>query len=542
MFYYNRLPFGISISPSVFQKIMETVLQGIPGVVCFQDDILVTGKTKEEHVNCLRRVLERLNDCGLKIKRSKCVFFQKSVSYLGHVMDKDGLKKSDEKVRAIIEAPIPENKQQLKAYLGLVNYYRKFIPNMATVAHSLYNLLREDVDWIWSNECQASFNRLQNIIASEDILVHYNPKLKLKLACDASNYGLGAVLSHVFDNGVEKPICFASRTLSESEKKYSQINKEALALVFGVNKFHQYLFGRKFTLVTDSKPLLTIFGDKKGIPQMAANRLQRYAWLLSGYNYDIEYVKSEKNVSDCFSRLPLNYVASEEEFADSYSYINYVEKANIGLSLNSVRIETKSDEILKLVIEYVQNGDWPNHISDKIKPYFSKKEELTVESEILMWGYKVVVPRNLKNLLLTELHRSHMGIVKTKSLARSYVWWPTINNDIERLIKGREICLQHKPNPEISPLIPWKYPDGPWERIHIDFLGPFKDKTYLVIINAFSKWMEVIPMAKTTSYHTIEKIHEIFCRFGFPKVLVSDNSTQLCSTVSKLFRKICNRA
>lgn len=198
LFCYNRLPFGVSIGPSAFQKIMEIVLQGIPGVICFQDDILVTGRNMKEHIARLEKVFSCIKECGLKIKKEKCVFFQKSVSYLGFVLDKDGLRKSPEKVKAMLDAPCPTNKAQLQSYLGLLNYYRKFIPNMATIAHPLYRLLKNDVDWDWSESCQSCFDKLKKIIASPEVLVHYNPNLKLRLACDASPYGVGAVLSLCF--------------------------------------------------------------------------------------------------------------------------------------------------------------------------------------------------------------------------------------------------------------------------------------------------------------------------------------------------------
>ena len=172
---------------------------------------------------------------------------------------------------------------ELRAFLGLLNYYGKFLPNLAGNIHPLINLLCKAKKWNWIEACKKSFNWAKQAIASSKILVHYDPKLPIKVAADASAYGIGAVLSHILEDNTEHPVAFASRTLSPSEKNYSQIGKEALALIFAVKKFHQYLYGRHFTLVTDHKPLLAILGPKKGIPPLAAARLQRWAFQLSAY-------------------------------------------------------------------------------------------------------------------------------------------------------------------------------------------------------------------------------------------------------------------
>ena len=195
----------------------------------------------------------------------------------------------EDKLEAIVKVPKPHNVQQLRAFLGLLNYYGKFLRNLSTVLHPLNRLLCQHVKWEWTVACQEAFDKAKLLLTQSNVLTHYNPLLPLKLAGDASSYGVGAIISHVTPDGQEKPILFASRTLSASERNYSQIEKEALSLIFGIKKFHRYLFGRCFTLVTDHKPLTTILGPKKGIPSLAAARLQRWALILSAYNYQIEF-------------------------------------------------------------------------------------------------------------------------------------------------------------------------------------------------------------------------------------------------------------
>ena len=227
LYRYTRLPFGIASAPAVFQRTMDTILQGIPNVICYIDDILVTAPTDEAHLRNLQEVLRRLEDHGFRVRRDKCAFMQLSVEYLGHRVDAQGLHPLESKKDAISQAPEPENLQQLRSYLGLLNYYGRFIPNLATVAHPLHKLLRDDVQWDWSAECAKAFAATKQALVSSDVLIHYDPSLPISLAGDASAYGLGAVISHSLPDGTERPIAFASRTLSSSERNYAQLEKEA---------------------------------------------------------------------------------------------------------------------------------------------------------------------------------------------------------------------------------------------------------------------------------------------------------------------------
>jgi len=234
LYRYKRLPYGVASAPAIFQKVMESILQGIPNVAVYIDDLLVTGKTDQEHLSTLKQVFERLKQHGLRIKRSKCAFMCLSVEYLGHIVSEKGLQPTPDKVKAIMGAPKPKNLTELRAYLGLLNYYGKFLPNLAAKTHPLNKLLRKEQKWVWDKACEEAFHWSKTALASSKVLVHYDPSLPIRLAADASAYGIGAVLSHVMQDGTEHPIAFASRTLSSSERNYSQIEKEALGLVYAV--------------------------------------------------------------------------------------------------------------------------------------------------------------------------------------------------------------------------------------------------------------------------------------------------------------------
>ena len=243
LFRYTRLPYGVSSAPGIFQRLMENVLRGIPNVIVYIDDILVTGVNDQDHLKTLSIVLDRLEKAGFRAQKSKCRFMVPSVSYLGHLIDQVGLHPLQEKVKAVKEAPSPKNVSELKSYLGLLTYYSKFLPNMADVLAPLYKLLRKDVHWKWTDIEQKAFQASKDLLTSDSLLVHFNPDLELVLMCDASSYGIGAVLAHRMPDGTERPIGYASRSLSAAQRNYSQLEREALALVFGVQRFFMYYVG-----------------------------------------------------------------------------------------------------------------------------------------------------------------------------------------------------------------------------------------------------------------------------------------------------------
>ena len=306
LYQYTRLPFGIASAPAIFQKLMDSVLQGMSRTVCYIDDILITGDSEDEHLKNLERVLGRLKTHGITVRKSKCVFMANSVEFLGHRIDAEGLHPLESKIEAMVKVPPPKNVAELKSFLGMVNYYAKFLPNLSTTISPLYTLLKKNSRWQWTEECSQAFLAAKGMLTSSKVLAHYNPKLPLILATDASSYGVGAVLTQVSEEGTERPIAYVSRTLSDAERNYAQIEKEALAIIFGVKRFHVYLYGRKFLLLTDHKPLTTIFGPKTGLPVVAASRLQRWALVLSAYQYDVKFRATEEHGNvDGLSRLPL---------------------------------------------------------------------------------------------------------------------------------------------------------------------------------------------------------------------------------------------
>lgn len=349
LFQFNRLPFGVSAAPGIFQRTMETLLKGCPGVSIYIDDILVTGATYKEHLENLNRVLERLVQANLKLNLIKCAFMLLSVKYLGHIIDQFGLHPTGEKVKAVQELPAPRNLSELRALLGITNYYGKFLPNLSTRLEPLYRLLKKHTTWRWGESQRKAFQDAKEALQDNTLLVHYDSSRELVLACDASPHGLGAVLSHTMDDGTERPVAYASRTLSDAEKRYSQLEKEGLAVVFAVKKFHNYLYGRKFYIESDHQPLSYLFDSTKQISPMASARIQRWALTLSAYRYQIRY-KAGKSIgnADALSRLPLQTTRKMDDTpADLIHLVDHLDGTTIKAS--NIKAWTTKDPILSRV-------------------------------------------------------------------------------------------------------------------------------------------------------------------------------------------------
>lgn len=536
LFRYNRLVFGLSSSPGIFQRIMTNLLIGIPNVAVFIDDVVIGGKTEGEHLRALETVFRRLLDGGLRLKKSKCVFLQQEVSYLGYILSKEGLKADPAKIAAVAEIPRPQNVAELRSFLGLVNFFAKFVKNYSHKLIPLYNLLRKTVPWHWSRDCEVAFNGIKSTLTGSQVLAHYEPSKQLIVTCDASAAGVGGVLSQPDRDGRERPVAFVSRTLSSAEKNYSQIHREALAIIYCMRKFHQYIYGRRFVLRTDHKPFVSIFGPNTGIPVMTASRMQWWAIILSAYSYDIEYVRTDVNSADGLSRLPLSHKKPVLQEIPEQTYLHFAQEAFL-LDFNEIKRSTARDPTLSRLLAFIRDG-WPAQCEIVgMRPYFNRKNELYEELGCVMWGHRVLIPANCRDKVLSVLHEPHMGIVKSKSIARSYVWWPGIDEGIEAMCRGCGTCAAHADAPPRQAPCHWPWPARPWSRVHIDFMGPIYGKIYLVVVDAMSKWIEVVKVPSTAATSTIAKLNELWSRWGLPKQIVSDNGPPFTSKEFEAFVK-----
>ncbi|XP_064470186.1 uncharacterized protein K02A2.6-like [Ornithodoros turicata] len=535
LYRYVRLPFGVSTAPALFQRIMENLLQDLRGVVVYFDDILVTGKDDDDHKKNLDIVLRRLEEAGLRLKLEKCIFMAPRVHYLGYVITEAGLHPDPKKVEAVTKAPAPTNVKTLQSYLGLVNYYRKFLPDLSTVLHPLNKLLGANAPWTWGTEQQLAFQKSKDLLTSARVLAHFDPKKPLVLVCDASPYGVGAVLAHRELSGEELPIAYASRSLMPAECNYSQLDKEALAVIFGVLRFHQYLWGHSFEIVTDHKPLLGLLAHDKPVPNNCSPRLLRWALTLSSYRYELVYRQGSRIAhADGLSRLPLPTEALPVERPAEVFLLEGVYPTV--LSAKVVAQATSRDVIASNVRHILLSGGKLPDVTN-YRPYQRRFDQLSVQDDCILLGNRVVIPQELRAKVLDLLHESHPGVTKMKAVARSHVWWDTLDEDIAARVQRCMTCQEQQRESRRVPMTPWPFPERAWSRLHVDFAGPFKDHYIFILVDAFSKWVEAEVVPSPSAEATISCLRSIFARHGLPDLVVSDNGPAFVSAKYTEFLK-----
>lgn len=552
LFTVNRLQQGVKTAPGIFQQIIDTMLSGT-NTYGFIDDMICSGKNEEEHKLQLFETLNRLQDYGFKLRLDKCKFGVSTVQFCGHVIDQHGIKPHPGKIASLQDLPSPQNIQQVRSFLGAVNYYGKFIHGMKELRGPLDNLLKRDSTFVWKHEHNKAFIDIKAVLSSDLCLTHFDPQKKIVLATDASEYGMGAALLHEFDDGSLHPIMHFSATFNAAERNYPQMHKEARALVFGLKKAHYYISGRRFKIHIDHKPLLAIFKPKSGIPMYTAARLQRYAITVLSYDFDIVYINTESfGYADMISRLITNHtkpdeddviasVRLEEDDDDSNVSCYAIQTAkNLPVSFKDIQTTTQSSVGLSKVLKFIENDSWPprnRQITDiEVAELYQHRNNLAVQHDCIFFGDRIIIPKIYRQKILEDLHFGHPGECRMKLLAAGKLFWPNINADIERMVKCCEKCGSIAKSPTKCTLKPWPLPTRPWERIHIDYAGPVSGYSFLVMVDAYSKWPEIFKTTSTTASKTIEFIQTAFAQHGLCDTIVSDNAQQF---VCDEFKDFC---
>lgn len=520
---FLRMPFGINIASEVFQEYFSNIFSNTNGVEIYIDDILVHAKTKEEHDKTLKKVFDLAKTHNIKFNLKKCQFEIDEVNYLGFKFSRKGISIDEEKIEAIQEIPIPKNKKEIQIFLGMITYVSRFIKNLSELTKPLRDLLKLNTHFEWGPEQNKAFEKLKSIITSEPNLKFYDTSKPITISVDASSYGLGAVLLQ--DN---KPCAYASRAMTENQCRYAQIEKELLAICFGLNKFYQYTFGRKTTIETDHKPLIPIF--KKPLYSTPA-RLQRM--LLSIQKFDIQVIYKpgkELIIADALSRININKQATELELEEQICVVN----SNIQITdrrRQQLVDASENDEILKTIKQYIENA-WPKNLNKtpvQLKHYYKLKNEITYSEGLLYLGHKIIIPKAWQNKILDDLHTGHLGIKKCISRAKCAVYWHNINVDIENLISRCEICNKFANSKTREPMIAHEIIKKPWQKVGMDIFE-LNGVNYLIVVDYYSKFPEIMSLNNNlTANNVINKLKSIFARHGIPKVIISDSGRQFTS-------------
>ena len=468
LFQFTRLPLGVKTAPAIFQQIMDTMLTGVEGTAAYLDDIIIVGQSNQELTEIISRVLTCIQDFGFQLRSEKCHFYLPSIKYLGFIFDRQGPRPDPANVAAIQHMPPPSDVNSLRTFLGVVSYHGSFLPSLHQIKAPLNKPLTKDTKWSWPIDCQKSLEKIKSLIKSGLLLTHFDPNKKIVVVADASNHCFGAVISHTFTDGTEKAIMHAARSLTSAERNYSQVEKEALALIFAVKKIHKMIFGRHFTLLTDQKPLLSIFGSKKGIPVYSASRLQRWAIILLGYDFSIQYRRTtEFGLADALSRfIRTQSVSDDDTIIAAISVEDDFQRTltdcirTIPVTRKDIKQETQ-DPMIQKVCGFLHHS-WPPNLTGDLQQFKRYSGSLSVIDGCLMFADRVVVPTKLRQAVLRQLHSGHPGINQMKSIAHSVVYWPNIDTDIEHTVKRFIQCMEAQKNPPRIVDSHWTYPGQPW--------------------------------------------------------------------------------
>ena len=531
-FCYERLPFGINSGPEVFHREMTRVLDGIPGVIVDIDDVLVGGKDQKDHDHKLKAVLDKMTEAGVTLNE-KCEFSVSEVVFLGHVISADGIRVDPKKVEAISAYPTPTDVPELRRLLGMVNHVGKFTPNLAEVTQPLRELLKKDNDWTWGQTQQTAFETVKRLLSSAPTLQHYGPSKPTKVSADASKFGIGGVLLQKDKEGW-KPVFYASRSLTETEQRYAQIEKEALAMTWACERFEDFLVGLKtFTIETDHKPLLSLMKSKS--LDLLTPRIQRFRMRMLRFTYDLEFVAGKNLVTaDALSRAPVGKGEKDEEL-ESDNFVNSV-FSNIDATDKRLLEVKKAQEIdpeISKIISYCLEDFWPDNAKKEFSGFHVERYSLAVVDGMLLHGGRLVIPQALRSEMLERVHQGHQGIVKCRALARTCIWWPGMSKEIGLMVEKCAACEKYRQVPP-EPLIPTPTPEYAWQHVASD-LFEWSSEWYLLVVDYYSRWIEIFHLTNLTSRTVINSFKAIFARLGIPESVFSDEGTQYTSTEFQKF-------
>lgn len=545
---FTRLPFGINCAPEIFQQIMDHTFRGLQGVLVYLDDVLIYAPDKKSLEERRKAVMEIVRKNNLTLNQDKCVKEATTVEFLGSMLSENGCMPVPERIDGIGDFSTPRTYAELRQFIGLVNYIAKHLYDVSTTMEPMRRLLDGDARKLkgarlleeWGAEQHQAFLATKRTVA-ENILErgYFDFGHLTKITTDASPVGIAAIITQtdpVTQN--ERVIACTSRSLTKTERKYPQTQREALAIVWSIDKFSYYLIGSHFTLVTDHEPMKFIFGNgARRMNKRAMTRAESWAMKLGQYEFDVEVIKSKDNVVDCLSRCPATHTRRALEsttpkciqiamvWTITTTPIDMIRRS-ASLTPEELKEATACDPRLQEVIQAVDGDrDW------KTVAEFSRFQKELRHTDGIIWrGDRTVVPEKLRTKTMVVAHRSHPGMSTTKHLLRKYVWWPGMDRDVEGFIKACSICIKLSSSDPPEPLKMSNFPQGPWQDLAIDFWsGGDSDHKVLVIADYYSKAVRAELMRETTSEATIKALEKVFNEWGWPKSIKHDNGPQLIS-------------
>jgi len=517
---YLRLPFGISSAPEVFQRKNYELFGDIPNVHIVFDDIIIAAADDPEHDTALRELLERARKFNVRFNRSKVQLKVPTVRYLGHILSADGIRPDPNKVRAIMDMPTPTDRKALLRFLGMVTFLSRWLPRLADMRKPLTELLKDDVEWMWTAVHQQAVERVKEAVSSTPVLRFFDPGIPAMIQTDASSTGIGAVL---LQN--DQPVAYVSRALTDAETRYAQIEKELLAIVFAAEKFEHYIYGQRTVVHSDHRPLQSIF--VKPISQTTA-RLQRMLVRLTKFDLEVVYRPGKyMHVADALSRAYLPYEPTSRDLEVSadidvriHSLLYELPASN--KKIDEFRAETAACPELSRVRQYLREGFPVKSSSWQITAYSKIASDIIDADGILLHADRIIVPLSMRESMLRLVHEGHLGVEKTKSFARQALWWPGMSRMIADVVGACATCSAHRRQQPPETLMPHPVPSRPFEKIGADIFTLAK-RDYLLVVDYFSKFPFVFELHDKTASSVIASLKSLYSIHGVPVTLFADN-------------------
>jgi hypothetical protein len=539
---WRRLCFGISVAPEEFQSRLQSELAGLKGIKIIADDILIygSGETTEEatidHDKNLRALFDRARLCGLKLNLKKLQLRVQTLAYMGHTLSPSGIQADKSKIIAIQQLPAPADIRGVQRLLGMATYLAKFVPNFSELTAPIRMLLDSKNEFKWTDVQEAAFEKLKALLSSETVLQFYDIEKPVIVQCDSSQNGLGCVLLQD-----DKPIAFASRALTKTETAYCQMEKELLAIVFAMERFHTYVYGRKSSVITDHRPLISI--AKKSLI-VAPRRLQRMLLRLQRYDFDLIYRPGSKVIiADTLSRAypAVSPKSASENFnADIANMSNSTEPLSVVASdyvVKLIRDAAESDELYIKLRSFIRSG-WPaakNLIPDDLRIFYSCRDEMSVEQDLIFKGPRLYVPFAARAAMIERSHSSHIGLNSALRRVRECIFWPRMTSEITEYITRCNICNQlPAASPPKEPLISHAVPVRAWEQVGVD-LFQIGNHDYLITVDYTTNFFEIDRLETKRSSEVIYKLKAHFARHGLPLTLISDGGPCFSSNEFRIF-------
>ncbi len=515
---FKRMPFGLNCASEVLQKRLEDAFGDIEGAYAINDDLIIAGVDDDEHDKVLCAVMDRARERNVKFNMNKIQFKVPSVKYMGHIISEEGLSPDPEKVEAIMNMPVPHDKESLSRFLNVVKYHSQFIPKESMITAPLRALLKQDAEWMWHEVHDNAINKLKSILSSYPVLQFYDLSKPVTIQTDSSKEGIGSVL---MQDG--HPLHYASRSLIPAESDYPPIEREMLAILYAATKFRQYIYGKHVIVESDHQPLEII--TRKPLAK-ASPRLQYLMMKMFRYSYEVKYVPGSKLfIPDTLSRASLSQKMSPDEMTTDlevivHSVVKYFPGTN--QRLQEIREATLKDDTMQMLIDAINMG-WPKSSHTKLlESYYNIRDEMSTYDGLVLVGSRIVIPEVLRSDMVTLVHESHMGMEKTKSRVRQVIFWPGMSKDIEDKISTCSTCLKFQNANCKEPLMQHEIPELPFLNVAMDFLT-FQGEDYLAVVDYYSKFPELCPVKRKTAKCLISHCKSIFARHGIPEIIVADN-------------------